>query len=130
MASMKKEDYTWDWDAILDAPEEEIDAFIEELNDTDYESFVSEFETLDEGENWYQGSTNSKQPMTADGKETLEPRAEADKAFVDAHRKSVKVTDYPGKDKPVTNAKPQSPARPGEKRNPEPMKTLSDIRRK
>lgn len=124
------ENYTWDWDAILDAPEEEIDALIEELNDTDYESFVSEFETLDEGENWYQGSTNSKQPMTADGKETLEARAEADKAFVDAHRKSVKVTDYPGKDKPVTNAKPQSPTRPGEKRNPEPMKTLSDIRRK
>lgn len=127
---MAKEDYTWDWDAILDAPEEEIDALIEELNDTDYKSFVSEFETLDEGENWYQGSTNSKQPMTADGKETLEARAEADKAFVDAHRKSVKVTDYPGKDKPVTNAKPQSPTRPGEKRNPEPMKTLSDIRRK
>jgi hypothetical protein len=131
MASMKKEDYAWDWDAILEAPEEEIDALIEELNDADYKSFVTEFDTLDEaGENWYQGSTNSKQPMDANGRETLEPRAEADKAFVDAHRKLVKVTDYPGKDKPATNAKPQAGVRPGDNRNSEGMKTLSDIRRK
>jgi hypothetical protein len=43
---------------------------------------------------------------------------------------STDVKDYPGKDKPVTNAKPQAPLRPGDKRNSEPKKTLSDIRNK
>lgn len=198
------EDYEWDWDAILEAPDHEIDALIEDLTDDELESFVAEFESLEEsknmgkvakeievyakksggidradmlkvaamlnrgqvkqarafaktldtdprdyilnkmgmmeGNNWYQGSSNSTQPTMKDpleGKhgrsdelETLEPRAEADKAFADAHRQSVDVKDYPGKDKPIANAKPQAPLRRGDKRNSEPKKTLSDIRNK
>lgn len=221
-----REDFEWNWDAILEAPEEELDAMIEEMSDDDLESFVSEFEQLDEistrtlaraanaaadpdtdgrhdaqkfadyakrkkgskaakavqgaadgkgyyprpghstgmdkmrlrqnrstnanmvtksgklsktaqkglktqmkeSDNWYQASTNSVQPMRSDGRETLDPRAPADRAFANAHRQDVNIKDYPGKDKPVTNAKAQAPVRPGEKRNPEPRKTLSDIR--
>lgn len=229
---LTKENLEWNWDAILEAPEEEIDAMIEEMSDDDLESFVSEFEQLDEvstgtlaraanaaadpdadvrygmkghdpqkfadyakrkkgakaaaavqgaadgkgysrpgrssgmdkmkfrqnrstnpnmvtksgklsktaqkglktqmkeSDNWYQASTNTVQPMNSDGRETLDPRAPADRAFANAHRQDVNIKDYPGKDKPVTNAKPQAPVRPGEKRNPEPRKTLSDIRNK
>jgi len=127
---MKKENLEWNWDAILEAPEEEIDAMIEQMTDDELESFVTEFESLEEGNNWYQASTNSVQPMRPDGRETLDPRAPADRAFANAHRQQTKIKDYPGKDKPVNNAKGQAPTRPGENRNPEPMKTLSDIRRR
>jgi hypothetical protein len=129
---MKEEsELVWDWDAILEAPEDEINSLIDQLSEEDFDSFVGEFDTLEEGGNyWYQGSTNSKQPMDANGRETLDPRAQADRAFSDAHRQTTDVKDYPGKDKPVTNAKPQAPLRPGDKRNSEPKKTLSDIRNK
>jgi len=125
----QNESFVWDWDAILEAPEDEINSLIDQLSEEDFDSFVGEFDTLEEG-NWYQGSTNSKQPMDANGRETLDPRAQADRAFSDAHRQTTDVKDYPGKDKPVTNAKPQAPLRPGDKRNSEPKKTLSDIRNK
>jgi hypothetical protein len=128
--TLNKENYQWDWDAIADAPEEEIDAMIEQMNDEDFDSFVSELDSISEGNNWYQASTGSVQPEDENGREKLEPRAEADKAFANAHRQMIKIKDYPGKDKPITNAKPQAPIRPGEKRNPEPRKTLSDIRNK
>jgi hypothetical protein len=127
---MKEEsEFVWDWDAILEAPEDEINSLIDQLSEEDFDSFIGEFDTLEEG-NWYQGSTNSKQPMDANGRETLDPRAQADRAFSDAHRQTTDVKDYPGKDKLVTNAKPQAPLRPGDKRNSEPKKTLSDIRNK
>ena len=122
---LTKEDYQWNWDAILEAPEEEIDAMIEQMTDNELDSFVAEFESIEEGS---QLSTNSIQPMRPDGRETLDPRAPADRAFANAHRQQTDIKDYPGKDKPVNNAKSQAPVRPGEKRNPEAMKTLSDIR--
>lgn len=137
---LTKESYQWNWEAIAEAPEEELDAMIEQMNDAELESFISELESIEEGNNWYQGSTNSKAPTMKDplaGKhgrsddlETLDPRAEADRAFANAHRQNTEIKDYPGKDKPMTNAKPQAPVRPGEKRNSEPMKTLSDIRKR
>jgi len=119
------EDYQWNWNAILEAPEEEIDAMIEEMSDEELNSFVTEFESIEEGN---QLSTNSVQPMSPDGRETLDPRATADRAFANAHRQQVDIKDYPGKDKPVNNAKAQAPLRTGDKRNSEPKKTLSDIR--
>ena len=122
---LTKEDFEWNWDAILEAPEEEIDAMIEQMTDNELDSFVAEFESIEEGS---QLSTNSIQPMRPDGRETLDPRAPADRAFANAHRQQTDIKDYPGKDKPVNNAKSQAPVRPGEKRNPEAMKTLSDIR--
>ena len=119
------EDFEWNWDAILEAPAEELDAMIEEMSDEELNSFVTEFESIEEGN---QLSTNSVQPMSPDGRETLDPRAPADRAFANAHRQQVDIKDYPGKDKPVNNAKAQAPLRTGDKRNSEPKKTLSDIR--
>jgi len=119
------EDYQWNWNAILEAPEEELDAMIEQMNDDELESFVTEFESIEEGN---QLSTNSEQPMRPDGRETLDPRAPADRGFANAHRQQVDIKDYPGKDKPINNAKSQAPLRTGDKRNSEPKKTLSDIR--
>jgi hypothetical protein len=125
---LTKEDAEWDWDAIFDAPEHEIDTMIDEMSDQDLDSFVSEFEQIEEGSNWYQGSTNSTQPSDGMGREKLKPRAEADAAFADAHTDNVKVTDYPGKNDQHQAKMPQAPARPGDKRNSEAKKTLSDMR--
>jgi hypothetical protein len=127
-ARLTKEDAEWDWDAIFDAPEHEIDTMIDEMSDQDLDSFVSEFEQIEEGSNWYQGSTNSTQPSDGMGREKLKPRAEADAAFADAHTDNVKVTDYPGKNDQHQAKMPQAPARPGDKRNSEAKKTLSDMR--
>ena len=125
---LAKEDTKWDWDAIFDAPEHEVNTMIDEMSDQDLDSFVSEFEQIEEGSNWYQGSTNSIQPSDGMGREKLKSRAEADAAFADAHTDNVKVTDYPGKNDQHQAKMPQAPARPGDKRNNEAKKTLSDMR--
>jgi hypothetical protein len=127
-ALLTKEDTKWDWDAIFDAPEHEVNTMIDEMSDQDLDSFVSEFEQIEEGSNWYQGSTNSIQPSDSMGREKLKSRAEADAAFADAHTDNVKVTDYPGKNDQHQAKMPQAPARPGDKRNNEAKKTLSDMR--
>jgi len=199
---LAKEDLEWDWESILEAPEEEIDALIEELSDEDFDSFYSELESLEEGANMYyeakdmskvaseieahakkkggidkndmmkvasmikrgqvkqamdfaqeldsdprdfildkmgmmeganmyQASTSDTQPTDITGRETLEPRAQADREFADMHRDSTNVKDYPGKNRQDGSMRmSQAPVRPGEKRNSEPKKTLSDIRRR
>jgi hypothetical protein len=122
-------EYQWNWDAISEASENEIDDLIEQMNDEEYESFVAEFDELQEGNNMYQASTNSRQPMDANGREKLKPRAQADAAFYDEHERNKTVVDYPGKVKPTNKVQRQAKVRGGENRNPEPMKTLSDFRK-
>lgn len=125
---MAKESYEWDWNAIFEASDEEIDSLIEQLDGEELESFVEEFESLDEAS--YQSSTGSRQPMNANGQETLEPRAEADKAFSNAHKVVTAIADHPYKYNQHASQKPQAAKRPGDERNSEPKKTLSDIRKR
>lgn len=125
---MAKESYEWDWNAIFEASDEEIDSLIEQLDGEELESFIEEFDSIDEGS--YQSSTGSRQPMNANGQETLEPRAEADKAFSNAHKVVTAIADHPYKYNQHASQKPQATKRPGDERNSEPKKTLSDIRKR
>ena len=125
---LTREGYEWDWEAILEASDEDIDSLIEQLDNDELESFINEFDSLDEGS--YQSSTGSRQPMNANGQETLEPRAEADKSFANAHKVVTAIADHPYKYNQHASQKPQAAKRPGDERNSEPKKTLSDIRKR
>ena len=122
--TMKKESTVWNWDEILEASDEEIDALIEQLDGEDLESFVSEFNELSE---MYKKAPPNETTVKT-GKEKLEPRAAAEKAFVDMHSQVDK--DHPfDKDQHDKGVKSQAAARPGDKRANEPMKSLKDIRK-
>jgi ribosomal protein L12E/L44/L45/RPP1/RPP2 len=119
---LKKESTVWNWDEIIEASDEEIDALIETLEGDDLESFMSEFNELSE---MY---TKATPGVKKDGQEKLEPRAPAEKAFADMHKAVEK--DHPfDKNQHDQGVKSQAKARPGDKRANEPMKTLKDIRK-
>jgi hypothetical protein len=121
---MKKESTVWNWDEIIEASDEEIDALIETLEGDDLESFVAEFNELTE--TYKKAPPNETTVKT--GKEELVPRAAAEKAFADMHTQVDK--DHPfEKDQHDKGVKSQAPTRPGDKRTNEPMKTLKDIRK-
>lgn len=123
-AIMKKESTVWNWDEILEASDEEIDALIEELDGEDLESFVSEFNELSE---MYKKAPPNETTVKT-GKEKLEPRAAAEKAFVDMHSQVDK--DHPfDKDQHDQGVDKQAPTRPGDKRANEKLKSLKDIRK-
>jgi ribosomal protein L12E/L44/L45/RPP1/RPP2 len=119
---LKKESTVWNWDEIIEASDEEIDALIETLEGDDLESFMSEFNELSE---MY---TKATPGVKKDGQEKLEPRAPAEKAFANMHNTVEK--DHPfDKDQHDQGVKSQAKARPGDKRANETMKTLKDIRK-
>lgn len=120
---MKNESTVWNWDEIIDASEEEIDALIEELNGDDLESFIVEFNDISKV--YAKAMPNKK--ADDEGKEKLEPRAPAEKAFVDMH--TLNTIDYPADGKPDVGINKQSPTRSGDKRASEQLKTLKDIRK-
>ena len=120
---LKKESTVWNWDEILDAPETEIDALIENLDGEDLETFMAEFNELTEA--YSKAPPNETTVKT--GKEQLIPRAQAEKAFVDMHTQANTVAPY-DKDQHSSSTK-QAPTRPGDKRASEPLKTLKDIRK-
>jgi ribosomal protein L12E/L44/L45/RPP1/RPP2 len=121
-AKIHAESTIWNWDEIIEASDEEIDALIETLEGDDLESFMSEFNELSE---MY---TKATPGVKKDGQEKLEPRAPAEKAFADIHKAVEK--DHPfDKDQHDQGVKSQAKARPGDKRANEPMKTLKDIRK-
>lgn len=113
---MKKESTVWNWDQILEASDEELDSLIEQLNDEDFDSFAHEFYEFTE---MY---AKAKQGVSKEGQEKLEPRAPAEKAFVNMHRRV--VSDEPEGIVDRSAVKAQSPIRPGDKRSGEPMKTV------
>lgn len=119
---LRKESTVWNWDEIIEASDDEIDALIETLEGDDLESFMSEFNELTE---MY---TKATPGVKKDGQEKLEPRAPAEKAFANMHGTVEK--DHPfDKDQHDQGVKSQAKARPGDKRANETMKTLKDIRK-
>ena len=121
-AKIHAESTVWNWDEIIEASDEEIDALIETLEGDDLESFMSEFNELSE---MY---TKATPGVKKDGQEKLEPRAPAEKAFADMHKAVEK--DHPfDKNQHDQGVKSQAKTRPGDKRANEPMKTLKDIRK-
>lgn len=119
---MLQKESVWNWDEIVEASDEDIDALIETLEGDDLESFMSEFNELTE---MYAKATPG---VKKDGQEKLEPRAPAEKAFVNAHKNVTK--DHPfNKNQHDQGVKSQSKVRLGDKRANEPMKTLKDIRK-
>lgn len=121
-AMLKKESTIWNWDEIVEASDEDIDALIETLEGDDLESFMAEFNELTE---MYAKATPG---VKKDGQEKLEPRAPAEKAFFNMH--STVEKDHPfDKNQHDQGIKTQAKVRPGDKRANEPMKTLKDIRK-
>lgn len=123
---MKKESTVWNWDEILEASDEELDALIEQLEGEDLQSFMAEFSELSEATE----AAYKKSPHDVDPKEQekLEPRAPAEKAFADLHKGVVK--DHPfDKNQHDQGVNKQAPVRPGDKRVSAPMKSLKDIRK-
>lgn len=118
-----KESTQWDWDAILDAPDDEVDALIDALSEDELVTFASEFNELQEAYN------KATPGVKAADQEKLEPRAAAEKDFVAKHKKTdinnPELTKQDGSDK-VKVAAP----RPGDnKQGDKAMKTLKDIRK-
>jgi len=107
--SMKKESF--DWDAILEMEDADIDAFIDGLSEEDLEQFSSEYDAL---------IAEAKQPNDTGGeKEKLEPRAPAEKDFKDKH--TVDTKDRPDANKQDGSDKVKPAAKPA--------KTLKDVRK-
>lgn len=119
---MLQKESVWNWDEIVEASDEDIDALIETLEGDDLESFMVEFNELTE---MYAKATPG---VKKDGQEKLEPRAPAEKAFFNMH--STVEKDHPfDKNQHDQGIKTQAKVRPGDKRANEPMKTLKDIRK-
>jgi len=122
--SMKKEDMQWDWESILEWNESDIDALIDALDGDDLQSFVNEFEAIQEA------ATAQMKPKPED-QEKLEPRAAAEKDWASKTTKDKKVVDRPdavkqdGSDK----VKVASPRNGDNMTGERPMKTLKDIRK-
>ena len=107
--AMKKESF--DWDAILEMEDADIDAFIDDLSEEDLEQFSSEYDAL---------IAEAKQPNDTGGeKEKLEPRAPAEKDFKDKH--TVDTKDRPDANKQDGSDKVKPAAKPA--------KSLKDVRK-
>jgi hypothetical protein len=121
----KNESTVWKWDEILEASDEELDALIEELDEEDLDSFVSEFNEISEVY-----TKKAKEGPDASTREVMEPRAPAEKDFVAKH--GVVEKDHPTDTVPKQHdpkGVSHAPVRRGDKRNSEPMKSLKDIRK-
>jgi hypothetical protein len=144
---LTKESMEWNWDALLEASEEELNTFIEQLSDEELQSFAEEFEIIDEQIELEEAMVNTKVVKASnekikrgfeggDDERELSPRAPAEIDWVAKHIEydyQVDVTGTPYKtNQDGGNAvKSQAPARPGDNRkNGEAkMKTLKDFRK-
>ena len=143
---LTKESMEWNWDALLEASEEELDLFIEQLSDEEFQSFAEEFELVDQQIELEEAMVNTKVVKASNDKikrgfeggkgeddGELAPRAPAEVDWVAKHIESdyqVDVTATPYKTKPECGVKSQAPARPGDNHKGESkMKTLKDFRK-
>ena len=113
--SVKKESFNWD--EISEMNDEQVDAFIDTLDESQLDAFELEMNSLAEAAN---------------------PEGEADQQdkeqgeFINKHKKAVKVIDRPDADKPkAADATKASPKRPGDKTDGDtkPLKRMKDIRK-
>ena len=140
---LTKESMEWNWDALLEASEEELDIFIEQLSDEEFQSFAEEFELVDQQIELEEAMVNTKVVKASNTKiktgfegesdVELAPRAPAEIDWVAKHIESdyqIDVTATPYKTKQECGVKSQAPTRPGDNRKGESkMKTLKDFRK-
>ena len=108
---------SFNWDEISEMNNEQVDAFIDTLDESQLDAFELEMNSLAEAAN---------------------PEGEADQQdkeqgeFINKHKKAVKVIDRPDADKPkAADATKASPKRPGDKTDGDTkaLKRMKDIRK-
>ena len=113
--SVKKESFNWD--EISEMNDDQVDAFIDSLDESQLDAFESEMNSLSEAAN-------------PEGEADQQDKEQAD--FINKHKKAVKVIDRPDADKPkAADATKPAPKRPGDKTDGDksPVKRMKDIRK-
>jgi hypothetical protein len=113
--SVKKESFNWD--EISEMNDEQVDAFIDTLDESQLDAFELEMNSLAEAAN-------------PEGEADQQDKEQAD--FINKHKKAVKVVDRPDADKPkAADATKPSPKRPGDKSDGDTkaLKRIKDIRK-
>lgn len=113
--SVKKESFNWD--EISEMNDDQVDAFIDSLDESQLDAFESEMNSLSEAAN-------------PEGDAAQQDKEQAD--FINKHKKAVKVIDRPDADKPkAADATKPAPKRPGDKTDGDksPVKRMKDIRK-
>ena len=113
--SVKKESFNWD--EISEMNDDQVDAFIDSLDESQLDAFETEMNSLAEEAN-------------PEGEADQQDKEQAD--FINKHKKAVKVIDRPDADKPkAADATKASPKRPGDKTDGDksPVKRMKDIRK-
>lgn len=113
--SVKKESFNWD--EISEMNDDQVDAFIDSLDESQLDAFETEMNSLAEAAN-------------PEGEADQQDKEQAD--FINKHKKAVKVVDRPDADKPkAADATKPSPKRPGDKSDGDvkPVKRMKDIRK-
>lgn len=119
----------WNWDAIMEAPKEEVDSLIEGMNEKEFKTFVREYYEATGSADYRYSGRGQLRPREED-QEKLEPRAEAEKHWADRHE--VKPFDRPGRDGyDVTQemSQAQFPEAPNNPPKPEASPSFDSVRR-
>jgi hypothetical protein len=123
---MSKKDTQYNWEAIMEANAQEVNAFIDQLNEEEFKTFMREYQEVSpRAAGAYMG--RAQRLPDPQGQEKLEPRAPAEKDWADRH--TVLTFDRPDADEyNATGEMDQAPAPTAPNNPPKPEASPSFTR--